>query len=108
WGFGPRTVFWDADLQRELLRGRRIVKYPSGETVGQIEGSVVGFADVVGDWREELITTVAGELRIYTTTHPAEDRRVCLMQDPLYRIDVCIQAMGYTQCPMTTTCFAAE
>lgn len=108
WGFGPRTVFWDADLQRELLQGRKIVKYPSGETVGQIEGSAVGFADVVGDWREELITTVPGELRIYTTTHPAADRRVCLMQDPLYRIDVCIQAMGYTQCPMTTKCLSAE
>ncbi|NQT36157.1 MAG: hypothetical protein HQ581_01630, partial [Planctomycetes bacterium] len=44
----------------------------------------------------------------YSTTIPAEDRRVCLMQDPLYRLDVCIQAMGYTQCPMTTKCLAAE
>jgi hypothetical protein len=29
------------------------------------------------------------------------------MQDPLYRNDVCIQAMGYLQCPMTTRCISA-
>jgi len=63
---------------------------------------------VLGDWREEIIATLPGELRIYTTTIPAEDRRVCLMQDHLYRMDVAIQAMGYTQCPMTSTCFSAE
>jgi hypothetical protein len=30
------------------------------------------------------------------------------MQDPLYRLDVCIQTMGYTQCPMTTRCLSAD
>jgi hypothetical protein len=108
WGFGFRTIHWDADLQHEMLRGRRILNYGSDEAIGEIEGSAVGFADVLGDWREELIVTVPGELRIYSTTIPAKDRRVCLMQDPLYRLDVCIQAMGYTQCPMTTKCLSAE
>ncbi|MHB8901925.1 MAG: rhamnogalacturonan lyase family protein [Thermoguttaceae bacterium] len=108
WGFGFRAILWDADPQHEMVRGRRIVNYGSDEPIAQIEGSVVGFADVVGDWREELIVSVPGELRIYSTTIPARDRRVCLMQDPLYRIDVCLQAMGYTQCPMTTTCLSAE
>lgn len=108
WGFGYRTVYWDADLQRELIRGSTIAKYTGGEYKNAISGSVVGYADVIGDWREELITTVPGELRIYSTAIPAQDRRVCLMQDPLYRLDVCIQAMGYTQCPMTTTCLSAE
>ena len=41
-----------------------------------------------------------GELRIYGTTIPAIDRRVCLMQDPLYRLDVVVAAMGYYQVPM--------
>ena len=108
WGFGFKAVYWDADLQRELLRGRRIFDYGSDDTILNIEGSAVAYADVLGDWREELIVTVPGELRIYTTTIPAKDRRVCLMQDPLYRLDVCFQAMGYTQCPMTTTCLSAE
>jgi len=37
-------------------------------------------ADILGDWREELITVLPGELRIYTTTIPARDRRVCLIR----------------------------
>ena len=37
-----------------------------------------------------------GELRIYSTTIPAADRRTCLMQDPLYRSDVAHRTMGYT------------
>ena len=57
-------------------------------------------ADVTGDWREEIITSLPGEMRIYTTTIPAKSRRTCLMQDPIYRIDVAHAAMGYYQVPM--------
>ncbi len=103
WNFGLRTVYWDADLQREVIDRGRIVNYPEGDVLADVSGSVIGSADVVGDWREELIVSAPGELRIYTTTILARDRRVCLMQDPLYRSDVCLQAMGYTICPMTTT-----
>lgn len=63
--------------------------------VAAIEGRVVGLADCLGDWREELITVVPGELHIYSTTIPATTRRVCLMQDRLYRTDVTMQSMGY-------------
>jgi rhamnogalacturonan endolyase len=102
WGFGLRTIHWDADPQRELLRGNRLLKYKGDEFPTRIEGKVVAFADILGDWREELIVSDSGELRVYTTTIPAKSRHACLMQDPIYRMDVCIQAMGYTQCPMTT------
>ena len=109
WDFGLKTVYWDADTQRELIRGRKIFEY-KGKDYGEVlsGSSVVAFADVLGDWREELIATAPGEFRIYTTRIPAADRRVCLMQDPLYRLDVCLQAMGYTQCPMTTKCLSWE
>ena len=63
-------------------------------------GHVAAVADILGDWREEIITSVPGELRIYSTTIPATDRRTCLMQDPIYRIDVAHAAMGYFQTPM--------
>ncbi|MBM4087759.1 MAG: silent information regulator protein Sir2, partial [Planctomycetes bacterium] len=59
-----RTLFWDADLQKEQIRGSAIVKFLGGEYPGRIEGSVIAFADLLGDWREEIITSVAGELRI--------------------------------------------
>ena len=58
-------------------------------------------ADILGDWREALITILAGELRIYTTTIPAKDRRVCLMQDQVYRAEVAHRPMGYEQSPVT-------
>ncbi len=106
-GLAPRALYWDADPQRELVRGDRIYDFRGAVHADWIRGRIVGFADVLGDWREELIATLPGELRIYTTTVPAEDRRVCLMQDPIYRADVAIQAMGYTQCPMTGVCFSA-
>ncbi len=35
-------------------------------------------ADLFGDWREEIITALPGELRIYSTAIPATDRRVTL------------------------------
>lgn len=96
---GVTTVWWDADLLREISGGR-ITKYGGGVLTEGIEGSQVAWADILGDWREEIITTVPGELRIYTTTIPAADRRVCLMQDPIYRLDVAHVAMAYNQPPV--------
>lgn len=93
-------VYWDADHQRELIRGSKIVDFGGEAHAARIEGSVVAIADVVGDWREEIVTSLPGELRIYTTTIPATDRRVALMQDPIYRIDVAVSFMGYYAAPM--------
>jgi len=98
-GLAPRAAYWDADPQRELVRGGRIEKY-NGPPIGKFTGRLVAIADVLGDWREELIVSAAGEMRIYATTIPASDRRVCLMRDPIYRIDVAHAAMGYMQVPM--------
>ncbi|MFH1924516.1 MAG: silent information regulator protein Sir2 [Planctomycetota bacterium] len=101
-GFSPRCVYWDADPQRELFRSGRISDYGGSELPPRVEGSLAAVADILGDWREEIITSVPGELRIYTTTVPAADRRVCLMQDPIHRLDVAHAAMGYFQVPMTS------
>jgi rhamnogalacturonan endolyase len=72
----------------------RIVKY-KGPQIGEITGRIVGLADVIGDWREEVIATVEGELRIYTTAIPATTRRVALMQDRVYRMDTALESMAY-------------
>ncbi|MBN2584797.1 MAG: silent information regulator protein Sir2 [Planctomycetes bacterium] len=104
-GLAPRAAWWDADLQREVIRGGRITNYGDGRepvVPPRVEGSIAAVADVLGDWREEIITSVGGQLRIYTTTIPAVDRRACLMQDPIYRLDVAAAAMGYFQVPMTS------
>ncbi len=101
-------IFWDADLLRETIgrdgSGRdaslAILKHKGPTLTRGIEGRVVMMADVLGDWREELITVLPGELRVYTTTIPAVDRRVCLMQDPVYRAEVAHRSMGYEQSPV--------
>jgi rhamnogalacturonan endolyase len=109
-------IFWDADKVREDIVSAgfdhsmvdrfdvsklSIVKY-KGETIeSKIEGSVIMMADLQGDWREELITILPGELRIYATSIPAVDRRVCLMQDSFYRNELVHRSMGYEQTPVT-------
>ncbi len=95
-------VWWDADLLRELQTKGTVFKWKGPELTKGIAGRVLATADILGDWREEIITYYQGELRIYTTTIPATDRRVTLMQDPLYRLDVAHRAMGYEHVPMTS------
>jgi len=98
WSFGPFAVLWDGTPQRELIFNDRITKY-KGAAINAVEGNFLAVADVQGDWREEILASVPGELRIYTTTIPAHDRRVWLMQDPIYRNCVARQTSGYYQCP---------
>jgi rhamnogalacturonan endolyase len=106
-GCAPRSVYWDADPYRELLINKVISKFGGHVLTRSIEGSQAAWADILGDWREEIITSIEGELRIYTTTIPATDRRICLMQDRIHRIDVAHLSMGYPQPPMTSYCLSA-
>ncbi len=104
-GLIPRAAFWDADPQRELINGGRIFKFETGAALLQgIQGSEIAWADILGDWREEIVASVPGELRIYTTAIPATTRRPCLMYDPIYRTDVAHLSMGYAQPPMVSAC----
>ena len=90
----PRAIWWDADLQKEIECNGELFDY-NGETIMKIEGRVIGVADCLGDWREEIITSLPGEIRIYSTTIPTEHRRACLMQDRQYRLGVTAASMGY-------------
>ena len=85
--------------------------YPRGSTVSKWKGAVLTegiegrhmlWGDIAGDWREEIVTFADGEVRIYGTTIPAADRRVTLMQDPLYRREVGLVVQGYVHVPMTS------
>ena len=93
-----RFLYWDADLQREHI-SPVITDFNGGPSGGGYEGSFLMQADVLGDWREEILTASSGELRIYSTTIPAMDRRVCLMEDPNYRQTIAANAMGYIYDP---------
>jgi len=90
----PRPVWWDADPQKEVIFSGDIRDW-DGQVFQPIEGRVIAVVDCLGDHREEVITTVKGELRIYTSTISVSDRRVCLMQEHQYRLGVAAQTMGY-------------
>ena len=108
-------VWWDADLLRETFKGddnrwgassssdgrqQSVWKWKGETLTAGIEGDILMIADMEGDWREEVITALPGELRIYRTNIPARDRRVTLMQDALYRSYVAHRSMGYPQAPV--------
>lgn len=90
----PRPLWWDADELKEININNYILKY-KGDTLLKIEGKVVFVGDIIGDWREEIVTSLPGELRIYSTNIPARNRKVCLMQDRQYRIGAANASMGY-------------
>jgi len=90
----PRPMWWDADDLKEIEINNRIIKF-KGDTLLKTEGKVVMVADIIGDWREEIVTSLPGELRIYSTNIPAGNRRVCLMQNRQYRLGAANASMGY-------------
>ncbi len=90
----PRALWWDADPQKEVIVSGAIRDW-GGEAMQLIQGRVIAVVDCLGDYREEVITSLKGELRIYSTTVPTTSRRVCLMQDHQYRLGIVAQTMGY-------------
>jgi len=90
----PRALWWDADPQKEVIVSGAIRDW-GGEAIQPIEGEVVAVVDCLGDYREEVITSLQGELRIYTSGIPASESRAPLMQDRQYRLGVVAQTMGY-------------
>lgn len=108
------VVWWDGDLTRELLDKNRIDKWDWATATTRnlltAEGSVSNngtkatpclSADILGDWREEVIWRSAdnSELRLYTTTHPTDYRLPTLMHDLTYRLGVAWQNVSYNQPP---------
>ena len=124
----PRTcnmgVWWDGDLLRELLNGVNITKwdYENATEVRLFSGAdfecvsnngsksnPVLCADMLGDWREEIIARTRDnkELRIFTTTIPTPHRFRTLMHDPVYRLGIAWQNVAYNQ-PAHTSYFLGE
>jgi rhamnogalacturonan endolyase len=111
------AIWWDGDLSRELLDGARIFKWdaeaaqavplldPAGVASNNgTKSNPVLSADILGDWREELIVRAADNrsIRIYATPHPTQVSLPALMQDPVYRLAVAWQNVAYNQPPHTS------
>jgi len=111
-------IYWDGDVLGELLDGTRIDKWIyEKDTVNRLldaarfncvrnngtKSNPVLSADILGDWREEVIYRTAdnNELRVFTTSIPTDKKFYTLMHDPQYRLSIAWQNVAYNQPPHT-------
>ncbi len=121
-------IYWDGDLQEELLanggaphfppylqkwNGTEAVPLPlsNGKYLRDMGHSVSNNwskatpnlqADILGDWREELIfwdESDSAHLNIFTTNEPTPYRVPTLMHDHVYRMGIVWQNVAYNQPP---------
>jgi rhamnogalacturonan endolyase len=108
-------IYWDGDLQDELLDGTKLDKWDGEKAVRLVNFADFGVrsingtkqnpclsADILGDWREEVVLydgSDPSKLMIFTTTIPTTHRMPTLMHDPLYRLGVATQNVAYNQPP---------
>lgn len=108
------SIWWDADLNRELLDSNHIDKwnYSTSKVVNLL--TATGYssnnttkatpclsADLFGDWREEVILRKDDNtsVRIYTTNIPTTNKLYTLMHDTQYRVAIAWQNSAYNQPP---------
>jgi rhamnogalacturonan endolyase len=110
-------IWWDGDLCRELLDGTKLDKWnPATQSSNRLltiynYGSAASnngtkanpclTADLLGDWREEVILRSSdnANLLLFTTTIPTSYRLYTLMHNPQYRLAVAWQNTAYNQPP---------
>lgn len=117
------AVWWDGDLSRELLNKNLILKYKpvrkrchtlvefSGAiNINGTKGTPLLQADIWGDWREEVIlmSEDASEIRLYVSGIPTRYRFHTFMTDPVYRLSVAYQNVGYNQPTQTGFYFGSD
>ncbi|MFK7833898.1 MAG: T9SS type A sorting domain-containing protein [Winogradskyella sp.] len=108
-------AWYDGDLLRELVDRTVITKWNSvtqstdrvlttynfGDSVSNngTKSNPCLIADVLGDWREEIIyrNSTNTALNIFTTPNETSHRIFSLMHDPLYRTSIAWQNVGYNQ-----------
>ena len=106
------AVWWDGDLLRELLDRNMIIKYdwenkkfvPLVKFTGTLfnngtKSNPCLQGDIIGDWREEVLVRSENNaaLRLYVSTIPPEYRFHTFLEEPIYRISIATQNVGYNQ-----------
>ena len=108
--------YWNGDLQDELLDGNTmdtwngsgmtrlftLYNYGNSSTCNSTKKTPNLTADLLGDWREEIILWDASDgctLNIFTTNIATEYRVPTLMHDHTYRMGVAWQNTAYNQPP---------
>ncbi|MGR0218412.1 rhamnogalacturonan lyase [Agromyces sp. ZXT2-6] len=117
------SIRWTADLTTQIVNGSgnqttRIDDWTRGTLVtaegtrtnNGTKGNPSLVADVLGDWREELLvrTTDSSALRIHTSTEVTEHKLTTLMHDAQYRAEVARQNTTYNQPSYTSYYLASD
>jgi hypothetical protein len=99
-GATPTVSKWNWEAQTE----ERLLTLEGTLTGNGTKGNPALQADLVGDWREELLVRSADHtsLQLFTTTDATEHRIRTLMHDPVYRLGVAWQNTAYNQPPHTS------
>src|SRR5574344_1356769 len=119
-------IYWDGDLQDELLgdisnhnspylekwngngtsrilyNKQNIYAINASKTCNSTKGTPNLTADLFGDWREEMVFwcgTDSCHLNIFTTNTPTSYRFPTLMHDHVYRMGIAWQNVAYNQPP---------
>ncbi len=117
------SIRWAGDLTTQLVNGagevtptiddatRGTVLTASGtRTNNGTKGNPSLVADVLGDWREELLVRTADStaLRLFVSTEPTSHKLPTLMHDPQYRAEIARQQTTYNQPSYTSYYLASD
>jgi hypothetical protein len=109
------SIRWAADMTTQIVNGTAttVLETPTIDdwrrgTLLRAEGTLTNnwtkgnpglVADVLGDWREELLvrTTDSTAVRIYVSTEVTDRKLYTLMHDPQYRAEIARQQTTYNQ-----------
>ena len=121
-------IYWDGDLQDELLGdvaghnspylekwdsmnkkaarlligNKNIYQIASSKSDHSSKGTPAFQGDILGDWREEMIfmnSSDSASINIFSTTITTDYRVPCLLSDHVYRMGTVWQNVGYNQPP---------
>ena len=115
------SIWWDGDFTRELLDGTKLDEWDetwdggnggnsrmftiyNTATASSINGTKANpnlSADLIGDWREEMIyhSSDNTKLIVFTTNFETNHKLYTLMHDAQYRTAISWQSTGYNQPP---------
>ncbi|MEU4407958.1 rhamnogalacturonan lyase [Streptosporangium sp. NPDC023963] len=110
-----QSIRWAADMTTQLVNGTATT-VPQTPTVDDFrrgtlltatgtlanngtKGNPGLVADILGDWREELVARTADSTaaRVHVSTEVTNRKLYTLMHDPQYRVEVARQQTGYNQ-----------
>ena len=117
------SIKWAADMTTQIVNGSgdqtptiddwkrgRLLTADGTRTNNGTKGTPSLVADVVGDWREEMLVRTADSsaLRMYLSTEVTNHKLYTLMHDPQYRAEVARQNTAYNQPSYTDFYFASD